>query len=186
MIREINLNGATIKYDLQYKKVKNINLRIKQGGGIFVSANRTVPIDVIERFIISKADFIKNALAEYESHKPCVRYFKDDEIRGVILELCQRIYPYFGRLGVNYPIIKFRKMVSQWGNCHSTKGVLTFNLNLTYAPIECIEYVVAHEFTHFLQPNHSQKFYDELQKIMPDWKIRRKKLKNIHIRNAEN
>ncbi len=186
MIRKINLNGMTIKYDLQYKKVKNINLRIKPGGGVFVSANRAVSADVIERFIISKTDFIKNALTGYESREPCVRYFNDDEIRDVILELCQRIYPYFERLGVNYPIIKFRKMVSQWGNCHSQKGILTFNLYLTYAPIECIEYVVAHEFTHFLQPNHSQKFYDELQKIMPDWKMHRRKLKEIHIRNVEN
>ena len=43
MIKEIKLNNTVIKYDLQYKKVKNINLRIKADGSVCVSANRKVP-----------------------------------------------------------------------------------------------------------------------------------------------
>lgn len=184
MDKFIFVNNKTIKYDLQYKKVKNINLRIKPGGNIRVSANKKVSQKVIDEFILSKADFILKALDKYanRAEEPRVQYFAEDEIRGVILELCKKIYPYFEKFGVQYPTIKFRRMVSQWGNCHSHKGVLTFNTNLMYAPIECIEYVVAHEFTHFLQPNHSSKFYDELSKIMPDWKARRQRLKEISIR----
>ena len=184
MNKVINLNNKTIKYDLQYKKVKNINLRIKPDGSIHVSASKRVPQKVIDEFILSKADFILKALAKCDSSlmEPRVQYFTEDKIRDVILELCEKIYPYFEKSGVKYPTIKFRRMVSQWGNCHSQKGILTFNTNLMYAPIECVEYVVAHEFTHFLQPNHSSKFYDELAKIMPDWKARRQKLKGILTR----
>ena len=149
-----------------------------------MSAKKSVSQKVIDDFILSKADFILKALDKYASSvdEPHVQYFAEDEIREVILELCKKIFPYFEKLGVKYPTIKFRRMVSQWGNCHSQKGILTFNTNLMYAPIECVEYVVAHEFTHFLQPNHSSKFYDELAKIMPDWKARRQKLKGILTR----
>lgn len=184
MIKEIKINEKTIKYDLQYKKVKNINLRIKPDGSIHVSACIRAPQKVIDEFILSKADFILKALDKCANRlkKTRVQYFTEDEIRDVILELCEKIYPYFENSGVKYPTIKFRRMVSQWGNCHSQKGILTFNTNLMYAPIECIEYVVAHEFTHFLEPNHSSKFYDELAKIMPDWKARRQKLKGISTR----
>lgn len=184
MDKIIFVNNKIIKYDLQYKKVKNINLRIKPDGSIHVSASKRVSQKVIDEFILSKADFILKALDKYanRTEKPRVQYFAEDEIRGFILELCEKIHPYFEKFGVQYPTIKFRRMVSQWGNCHSQKGVLTFNTNLMYAPIECIEYVIAHEFTHFLQPNHSSKFYDELAKIMPDWKTRRQKLKSISIR----
>ena len=184
MSKQIKLNDKIIEYDLQYKKVKNINLRIKPDGSIHVSSNKRVPQKIVDEFILSKADFILKALYKYanRAEEPRVQYFAEHEIRDVILELCEKVYPYFEKLGVKYPTIKFRRMVSQWGNCHSQKGVLTFNTNLMYAPIECIEYVVAHEFTHFLQPNHSSKFYDELTKIMPDWKARRQKLKNISIR----
>ena len=184
MIKKIKLKNKTIKYDMQYKKVKNINLRIKPDGSIYVSANQRVSQKVVDKFMLSKADFILKALEKYASkaERPRIQYFSEDEIRTVILKLCESVYPYFEKFGVKHPTIKFRRMVSQWGNCHSQKGILTFNTNLMYAPIECVEYVVAHEFTHFLQANHSSKFYDELAKIMPNWKTCRQKLKGILIR----
>lgn len=184
MIREIKYNNTIIEYDLQYKKVKNINLRIKPDGSINVSANKRVPQSTIDEFIISKADFIFRALDKYRNmpEEEQKQYFVENEIKGYILNLCEEVYPYFERLGVKYPQIKFRKMVSRWGSCHSQKGILTFNTNLMYAPPECVRYVVLHEFTHFLQPNHSSKFYDELAKVYPNWKECRKKLMGISIR----
>ncbi len=184
MVREIELNNKTIQYDLQYKKVKNINLRIKPDGSINVSANKRVPQKVIDEFIFSRADFIIRALEKYKNMpvKEQIKYFAEDEVKEQILCLCKKVYPYYEEKGITYPAIKFRKMVSRWGSCHIQKGVLTFNTNLMYAPIECVEYVVYHEFTHFLQPNHSNKFYDELAKVYPNWKNCRKKLKEIQIR----
>ena len=183
MVKEIQLKEKILTYDLQYKDVKNINLRIKPDGVIHVSANRRVPQQVIDDFITSKADFILKALAQSVDRMnfPQKQYFSEHEICNVIIALCEKMYPYFKKLGVRYPAIKFRRMASQWGNCHTAKGILTFNINLMYAPMECIEYVVAHEFTHFLVPNHSEKFYEALSKIMPDWKLRRKQLKEIII-----
>ena len=126
--------------------------------------------------MISKEEFILRALEHYKN-KPSVplkMYFSEKEVTEVIIKLCNEIYPYFKEKGIPYPQIKFRSMVSQWGNCRKEKGILTFNKNLMYAPYDCIEYVVMHEFTHFLQPNHSALFYDELSEICPDWKDRRK------------
>lgn len=184
MIKGLFLNGREIQYDLQYKNVKNINMRIKPDGTIHVSANKRVPQKIIESFVLSKAEFILKALAKYENTltQPQKQHFVEDEIRDVIISLCEKVYPHFEKRGVEYPQIKFRRMVSRWGSCHPTKGILTFNTNLMYAPIECIEYVVAHEFTHFLQANHSGKFDEELVAICPDWKSCRKRLKEISIR----
>ena len=184
MNREIILGDRTIKYDLQYKKVKNINLRIKPDGSINVSVNKRVPQKVIDEFIISKADFIVRALEKYKNIPATVQkqYFTEDEVKEQIHDLCNKAFPYYEKRGIKYPEIKFRKMVSRWGSCHTKKGILTFSTNLMYAPAECIEYVVWHEFTHFLQPNHSTRFYDELAKVYPNWKECRKKLKEISIR----
>lgn len=184
MIKEINLKDRTIKYNLQYKKVKNINLRIKSDGTVNVSANKNVPQKIIDDFMNSKADFILRALDKYASIKalPQTQYFSENEVCDIILAICEKLYPHFMKSGIKRPIIKFRRMVSQWGSCHTKKGILTFNTNLMYAPPECIEYVAAHEFTHFLIPNHSDRFYIELSKIMPDWKARRQKLKKISIK----
>ncbi len=183
MICEISLQGRTVYYQLQYKKVKNINLRIKADGTVFVSAPRLVPKGVVEAFLLSKSDFILKAIKRHEedNEKPQKPYFSEQEIRTLVTELCQKAYPYYEAKNVPYPQIKFRRMVSRWGSCHPQKGILTFNLNLMYAPLSCVEYVVWHEFTHFLQGNHSPRFYQELEKVCPEWKTQRKLLKDIKI-----
>lgn len=57
------------------------------------------------------------------------------------------------------------------------KNILTFNVHLMEYPLPAAEYVVAHEFTHFLQANHSARFYEELARYMPDYKQRERILK---------
>ncbi len=180
MIKRVCYQNQTIWYELCYKKVKNINLAVRPDGSVFVSANKRVSEQVIEAFILSKAEFILKALEQ--NNKPQKQYFTEEEVMSLILALCKRAYPYYKSMGISYPQIKFRKMVSRWGSCHPVKGILTFNKNLKYAPKECIEYVVLHEFTHFLQANHSKQFYEELEKVCPDWKICRNRLKEIRIR----
>ena len=93
--------------------------------------------------------------------------------RDTVISLCQDIYPKFQKYGIDFPVIRFRNMVSRWGSCQPKRGVLTFNYALVEAPISCIEYVITHEFTHFLQPNHSRKFYQQLAMFMPDWEERK-------------
>lgn len=184
MKRYINLDQRTLEYELEYKKVKNINLRIKSDASIHVSANKRVSIKEIERFMISKSEFILRAVNRFENKpiKERVQYFNEDEIRTVITDICRKIYPCFEGRGIKFPVIKFRKMVSRWGSCNYTKGIITFNTSLMYAPYECVEYVAFHEFCHFLQPNHSKKFYSELEKVCPRHKEYRQTLKQISIR----
>ena len=93
--------------------------------------------------------------------------------KDTIQSLCDAIYPKFQKYGVAYPTIRYRNMVSRWGSCQPKRCILTFNYALVEAPISCIEYVVVHEFTHFLHPNHSKKFYQQLAMFMPDWEERK-------------
>ena len=63
-------------------------------------------------------------------------------------------------------------MISRWGSCQPKRKVLTFNKRLIEMPKICIEYVVLHEFVHFLQADHSKKFYALMTMFMPDWESR--------------
>lgn len=184
MIKEAEVNGEIIQYELTYKRVKNINLRIKSDGSICVSASKGVPQKIIDEFVVSKYEFIKQAVKRIKerTEKEKIQYFEQEELKEAILELCKRVYPYFESRRIEFPQIKFKKMVSMWGSCYPQRGILTFNLNLMYAPIECIEYVVLHEFTHFICADHSKRFYSELERVCPNWKECREKLKEINIR----
>lgn len=184
MLKQIVLNDRTVCYNLEYKKVKNINIRIKSDGIVYVSAAKVVSEKYIQELLIKKSDFILRAVDKFKNTANVGNkvYFTEAEIKSVINDLCLKVYPYYEKMGIAFPVIKFRKMTSMWGSCRPHKGVLTFNINLMFAPMECAEYVVWHEFTHFLHNNHSDKFYNELSKVCFDWKERKEKLKNINLR----
>ena len=92
---------------------------------------------------------------------------------------CERLFPFFAARGVEAPQIRMRAMRSCWGNCRPERGVVTFNSLLAAAEEDCVEYVVAHELTHFLHADHSPAFYTALARVIPDWKARRAKLKAL-------
>ncbi len=181
MLKKITLNGKEIEYNFEYKKVKNLNLRIKTDGRIYVSANRFISEKTVEEFMISRADLILSALLKFEKNsiQEKTPFFSEEELKDFIIAFCKEIYPIYKNLNIKFPEIKFKKMVSRWGSCHTKNNILTFNLNLIYADEKCVKYVVFHEFTHFIHPNHSKNFYNELEKVCPDWKEHRKALKKI-------
>lgn len=101
-------------------------------------------------------------------------------IEGFIKKLCKDVFQDIVGLmhkklevyQIPYPEIKIRKMKSRWGSCTPAKQLITLNQNLIHYPIEFIEYVVLHEFAHFIQPNHSKAFYHIIENYMPDYKER--------------
>ena len=90
-------------------------------------------------------------------------------------QLYQKI---FKKYGLNQPKILVRKMKTLWGSCTPSKHKITLNEYLLKADIRCIQYVILHELTHLICPNHSKEFYDFLTIHMPDWKERKKQLDN--------
>lgn len=231
-IREITLGGVCVRYEFERKKVKNINLRVRSDMSVHVSAPLSVPTEVIESFMRSKANFILASLARFGERTesvPRLREYTDGEVfrllggdvclrvlegskndvssdgeyvyltvksgsgaaarervltawlrtvcRERVTAQCREVWRNFAERGVGFPVIKFRAMRSRWGSCQPERGILTFNYALVAAPEECIEYVVLHEFTHFLHPDHSRAFYAELEMLMPDWRKRKEGLR---------
>ncbi|SMN11900.1 Predicted metal-dependent hydrolase [uncultured Candidatus Thioglobus sp.] len=78
-------------------------------------------------------------------------------------------------VGKNIGSVKIRKMKTRWGSYNPVKSYINLNSELIKAPIKCIEYVVLHELTHLIYPNHNQHFYNYLSVHMPNWQ----KIKNM-------
>lgn len=238
MIKRIKLCGTEVEYDLQRKKVKNINLRIKPDGSVHVSASTRVPLERIESFLKSNENFILGAVEKckkraesapkplgyesgekvtvlgesytlsvqrgtknlaYTEDEKLILFVRDEtnsELRKKTLEnyladvcryevdkICRKIYPEFSETVKEYPTVKFRKMHTKWGICRPGRNEITFSYMLAAAPMDCIEYVVWHEFCHFLCADHSKKFYECLARFVPDWKKRKIKLGETDILN---
>ena len=216
----IVLGDRELFYELSRKPVKNINLRVHSDLRITVSANKSVSIERINDFILSKADWILSALDKFESKREkllntddffylwgeklkltvteavrnsitsneneviitlkclsdvnakntLINEFYKSECKQKITSICEKVYRICKISGLQFPDIKFRNMKSRWGSCNTQKKILTFNTALARLPLACAEYVVFHEFTHFLHPDHSKAFYTQLEAYMPNWK----------------
>lgn len=76
------------------------------------------------------------------------------------------------------PPMRLRFMTVQWGSC-SPAGRITLNPLLVKAPRECIDYVLLHELCHLLHHNHSPKFYQALDRHLPNWRTVKERLDNM-------
>lgn len=76
------------------------------------------------------------------------------------------------------PNLKIRKMTSRWGVCNIKNHNVTLNLELSKYKIDCLDYVIVHELSHFMHPNHSKDFWLLVGKYYPRYKEIRKYLKN--------
>lgn len=81
------------------------------------------------------------------------------------------------KIGYSANVIKFKDMKTRWGSCNSLTRSITYNHQLYQKSMDIIEYVVLHELSHIPYPHHQKSFWDFVERYMPDWKIRRKLLK---------
>ena len=87
-----------------------------------------------------------------------------------------KVQDYARTLGVKPGRTTIRGQTKRWGSC-SSKGNLNFNWKLVMAPPEILDYVVAHELCHLEHLDHQEEFWNMLSEIMPDFKVRRRWLK---------
>ena len=94
-------------------------------------------------------------------------------------DLIQERLAHFGPLcGVRWKRIAIRNTRRSWGSC-SSLGNLNFSYKLLYLPACLRDYVIVHELCHLKHLNHSPLFWAEVSAVMPDYKFRKRELRNI-------
>ena len=72
--------------------------------------------------------------------------------------------------GIKEPTITVKYTTSQWGSCIMDKSKISVSTRLIHYPSQCLDYILLHEYTHLLVPNHSKEFYAFVRSYMPDYK----------------
>lgn len=177
----VDTDFGTVTYALTRKKIKNWNLRVREGQVILSVPLRVSDVQADE-FVRGRADWILRALERQNAAEKTPLEELPREVCMVRLnEALERVWPLVTTLGVTKPQLRLRKMHSQWGNCHYRQGYITLNTALASCPEELRDYVALHELVHFLHPDHGPGFYAVMDKLMPDWKQRRRMLKNYRL-----
>jgi predicted metal-dependent hydrolase len=82
--------------------------------------------------------------------------------------------------GFSYNSVRIKNNVSNWGSC-SSKGNINLNLNLMRLPKELQDYVMLHELCHLRYMNHGPEFHAMLEKLCPNHRELRKKLREYRL-----
>lgn len=87
--------------------------------------------------------------------------------------ISKRVRFFAEQMGESFGNITIKNQKKRWGSCSSARN-LNFNWRLIMAPEAVIDYVVVHELCHLRQMNHSKMFWNEVEKMLPDYKMYKK------------
>jgi predicted metal-dependent hydrolase len=89
----------------------------------------------------------------------------------------ERLNHYAPQLGVQWQRVSLSSAATRWGSA-SANGAIRLNWRLVHHKRDVIDYVVAHELSHLRVMDHSPRFWETVQSVMPDYAQRRRVLKD--------
>ncbi|MBE6577102.1 MAG: M48 family metallopeptidase [Ruminococcaceae bacterium] len=171
-----------IYYTIIRSDRQTLALQIKDGE-VIVRAPRKTKDNHIKQFVLEHYDWIEEQLCRYKKREAALDAIpKLSEAETAALKkrakevFAERTECFARVLGVEYGRISIRCQRTRWGSC-TAKGDLSFNAALMLAPPEVLDSVVAHELCHRKYMNHSEAFYAELERVMPEYRKCRKWLR---------
>lgn len=120
--------------------------------------------------------------ANDETMEAVVERWYREQIKTAVPDLMAKWEP---MIGVNVGRVFVRKMKTKWGSCNPGASSIRLNTDLAKKPRECLEYIVVHEMVHLLEPTHNARFVSLMDRLMPQWRIRREQLNRLPVRHEE-
>lgn len=168
---------AGLEYELVRKNVKNLNLRVRRDGSVAVSVPRRVSAEQADAFVAGRLGWVieaKQQVARRARQQEACPPPSPEECLALFEPISQAVYPAFAKvLGGQPPQLRVRDMTSRWGVCDVAKKRITLASRLAQQPAAAVEYVIVHEYCHFVHPNHQKEFWALVERFLPDWKARR-------------
>ncbi|MCX6795695.1 MAG: SprT family zinc-dependent metalloprotease [Candidatus Falkowbacteria bacterium] len=164
---------------------KSLRLEISRADGVTLVVPNRVPLFLAKNFLLAKESWVKAKLAEQRSKKsdvfPTITPKEEKEARNNARRLIGERVNFFATiLGLPVKTVAIRDQKTRWGSC-SKEGNLNFNFRLIFINPELMDYVVVHELCHLKELNHSPKFWALVEKVLPDYRERRRILKRISL-----
>ena len=145
-------------------------------GEKFIYLGGSYELDIVDR---------DNPVLDFNGKFTLSRYYKDNARqffvewykRQALDKISQRVDFYSSITKDKYTKVRITSARQRWGSC-ARKGSLNFSWRLIMAPLEVIDYVVVHEIVHLRVRSHAKEFWAQLEKLMPDYRVYRKWLKD--------
>ena len=156
-----------ISYQWIRSRRKTIAIQIDRNGQVILRTPYGITKRQAEKFLDEKKDWILKNIRQVENRKTDQIMISEEQRREGIHDAL--------------PIwITIREQKTRWGSC-SSKGNLNFNWKLVLLAPELLDYVVVHELAHRREMNHSKDFWKIVEAELPDYRERRRRLKECRI-----
>ena len=161
------------------RRAKRISVSIRPFKGVRVAVPYGVSFESALNFARSKAGWINKHRVRMSQLELKAREFSGSRAidrtaaRKILVE---RLDYLAGKYGFSYNRVFIRNQKTRWGSC-SAKNNINLNVNLVRLPAELIDYTILHELVHTRVKNHSQKFWDQMDRLLGDARKIDKKLR---------
>ena len=169
------------EYKLIRSSRRTLALEIGRDLTLTVRAPMKMPLSDIEEFIEKHDKWIEKKLDVMKKREMKSDNLLPEEIAALKMrakEILPQKVDYFAEImGLKPSGVKITSAKKRFGSC-SGKNSLCFSYELMLYPDEAIDYVVVHELAHIKHRNHSSRFYNLIEKYLPDYKTRERILKS--------
>ncbi|MBQ5890162.1 MAG: M48 family metallopeptidase [Clostridia bacterium] len=175
--------GENKKYTIIKSFRKSCSITVERDGMVTIRAPFFMSERKIREIFEERKEWIEKAqkrIANRTERLNSLTPITSDEIDSLkagakpIIE--EKVRLFADKIGVKYGKITIRNQKTRYGSC-TAKGNLNFNCLIMLMPEKIIDYVIVHELCHIKELNHSRRFWNEVESILPDYKERRKWLK---------
>ena len=186
MKKQITLQNKKIDYTLKKSaKARRMRLAVYCDGSVVITAPHGLNETITERFIKEKTGWLLSKLAFFGGldKSPFTRHSYKDYIANkekALLIISKKTEILAKKQGYCYNKINIKNQKTRWGSC-SRRGNLNFNYKVIFLPEKIQDYIIAHELCHLREFNHSRKFWNLVEKIIPNYSDIRKELKKNRI-----
>lgn len=176
---------AGVDIEVRRSRRRSIGLEVRPDGSVILRVPNRLPKRDALAFLQSKEAWLRKCIDQVEERESFAEAaglepLTEDELsaltkaaRAYFTEKCAWLAPV---VGVDYGRISIRHQKTRWGSC-SAKGNLNFNCLLMLAPEDIRDYVVVHELCHRKEMNHSNAFWAEVARVVPDYREKERWLK---------
>jgi len=166
------------------RRARRISISVKPFKGVRVAVPYGLSFKKAEEFVRTKSDWIQKNLRRMKQYE-----IESDTISGASIDidrvkakrkLTERLKQIAEKHGFTYNRVFIRNQKTRWGSC-SHKNNISLNVKLIRMPEELMDYVIMHELVHTRIKDHSNDFWNELDKLVGKGRVLASRLRKYRI-----
>ncbi|MES2931337.1 MAG: SprT family zinc-dependent metalloprotease [Patescibacteria group bacterium] len=171
-------------------RAKRLGISVHPDGRVVLTKPKRLSIKAAEAFVAKHQEWIETAIEKFKKRaekkqsdqivlpRPRKNSLAYKEARKQARALVTERLRHFNELyGLTYGTISIRDQKTRWGSC-SAKGNLSFNYRIVYLPEALQDYIAVHELCHTKEHNHSERFWAQVARAVPEHTSLRKALRS--------